>query len=106
MTDSDKPADDTALRESIAALTARLDRIEARLAQPSAFERLQARIAAAWAALRGGGPAPDEAGQSRQDRGLLMPVLTICAVLLALILAVELAEEIFDGLRHLARRIF
>ncbi|SNT41452.1 hypothetical protein SAMN05421763_11610 [[Luteovulum] sphaeroides subsp. megalophilum] len=106
MTDTPHPADDTAtLRESIAALTARLDQIEAQAARPSALDGAQARLTGAWDALRGTSRDPEGAAPTRQSRGLLWPVLTICAVLLALILAVELAEEVFDGLWHVGRWI-
>ena len=104
MTDTPRPTDDTtALREAIAALTARLDRIEAQAAQPSAISGAQARLSGAWEALRGNPQEPGPAVARPQRRGLLWPILTICAVLLALILAVELADEVFDGLWHLGR---
>ena len=106
MTDTPRPSDDTtALREAIAALTERLDRIEARAARPSALDGAQARLTDAWDALRGTSRDPEGAALTRQSRGLLWRVLTMCAVLLALILAVELAEEVFDGLWHLGRWI-
>ncbi len=106
MTDTPRQADDaTDLREAIAALTARLDRIEAQGARPSALDGAQARLTGAWDALRGTAREPESAAPPQQRRGLLWPVLTICAVLLALILAVELAEEVFDGLWHLGRWI-
>jgi hypothetical protein len=106
MTDTPHPADDTAtLRESIAALTARLDQIEAQAARPSTLDGAQARLTGAWDALRGTSRDPEGAAPTRQSRGLLWPVLMICAVLLALILAVELAEEVFDGLWQLGRWI-
>lgn len=106
MTDTPSPSDDTtALREAIAALTERLDRIEAQGARPSALDGAQARLTGAWDALRGTSRDPEGAAPTRQSRGLLWPVLTICAVLLALILAVELAEEVFDGLWHVGRWI-
>ncbi|GAA0306236.1 hypothetical protein [Rhodovulum strictum] len=106
MSDTPRPSDDTtALREAIAALTERLDRIEAQAARPSALDGAQARLTGAWVALRGTSHDPEGAAPTRQSRGLLWPVLMICAVLLALILAVELAEEVFDGLWQLGRWI-
>lgn len=106
MTDTPRQADDaTDLREAIAALTERLDRIEAHATRPSALDGAQARLTGAWDALRGSSREPESAAPTKQRRGLLWPVLTICAVLLALILAVELAEEVFDGLWHLGRWI-
>lgn len=106
MTDTPRPTDDTAaLCEAITALTARLDRIEAQAAQPSAISSAQARLSGAWEALRGSPQEPGPAVARPQRRGLLWPVLTVCAVLLALILTVELAEEVLDGLWHLGRWI-
>lgn len=103
MTDTPCPPDITSLHEAVAALTKRLDRIEAQGAQPSTLEGAQARLTAAWDAVRGKSRAPEGAAPFRHPKGLLWPILTICAVLLALICAVELAEEIFDGLGHLGR---
>jgi hypothetical protein len=91
------------LHEAIATLTKRLDRIEAQGAQPSTLEGAQARLTAAWDAARGKSRAPEGAAPFRHPKGLFWPILTICAVLLALICAVELAEELFDGLGHLGR---
>ena len=106
MTDTPRPSDDiTALREAIAALTKRLNRIEAQGAHPSALDGAQARLTGAWDALRGSARDPEGAAPIQHRKGLLWPVLTICAVLLALILAAELAEEVFDGLWHLGRWI-
>lgn len=106
MTDTPRPTDDTAaLREAIAALTQRLDQIEADAMRPSALDGAQARLTGAWGALSGTSREPAGAAPTQQRRGLLWPVLTICAVLLALILAVELAEEVLDGLWHLGRWI-
>lgn len=104
MTDTPRQADEaTDLREAIAVLTERLDRIEAHATRPSALDGAQARLTGAWDALRGTAREPEGAAPTQQRRSLLWPVLTICAVLLALILAVELAEEVFDGLWHLGR---
>ena len=104
MTDSPHPADDTAtLREAIAGLTARLDQIEAQAARQSTLDGAQARLSGAWDVLRGTSRQPEGAAPTPQRKGLLWPALTICAVLLALILAVELVEEALDGLWHLGR---
>lgn len=106
MTDNSQPTDDTPdLRDAIAALTLRLDRIEAQGAQPSALGNAQARLSSAWGALRGSPQDPADATPISPRGNLLWSVLTVCAVLLALILAVELAEEVFDGLWHLGRWI-
>lgn len=101
----DTPADTTTLRDAVTALTARLDRIEAQAAQPSLLDNAQTRLTGAWDALRGGPAEPVGTVPTSKRRGLLWPVLTVCAVLLALILAVELTEEVFDGFRHLGRWI-
>lgn len=106
MTDTPLPSDEiTALREAMASLSERLDRIEAQGARPSALDSAQARLTGAWEALRGAAREPEGRAPVQQRRGLLWPALTICAVLLTLILAVELAEEVFDGLWHLSRWI-
>lgn len=106
MTDSPHPSDDTpTLREAIAALTARLDRIEAQAARPSAPDGAQARLTGAWNALRGKSEEAEGAAPTQQRTRLLWSVLTICAVLLALILAVELAEKAFDPNWHRGRWI-
>ena len=97
MTDVSRPGDDiAALRESIATLTARLDRIETQPPQPSTLDSAEARLTGAWDALRGNGKDP-----ASPSTGRLWTVLTVCAILVALILAVELADEVFDGLWHL-----
>lgn len=105
MTDTPRQTDDAAdLREAIAALTERLDRIEARATQPSAFDSAQARLTEAWDALRG--KRQEQQGRAAlesQPRGIFWAVLTVCAILVALLLAVELFEEVFDGLWHVAR---
>lgn len=104
MTDNARPTDDTAdLRDAIAALTLRLERIEAQEAQPSALDNAQARLSSAWGALRGSPQDPADAVPTSPRGKLLWSVVTVCAVLLALILAVELTEEVFDGLWHLGR---
>jgi hypothetical protein len=97
MTETSRPGDDiAALREAIATLSARLDRVETQAAQPSTLDSAQARLTGAWDALRGGGKE-----RASPSTGRLWTVLTVCAVLFALILAVELADEVFDGLWHL-----
>jgi hypothetical protein len=102
MTETPRPTEDTAaLREAIAALAMRLDRIEAQAAQPSVLASAEARLSGAWNALRGGPQAAAPTGRP----SLLWPILTVCAVLLALILAVELVDEVLDGLWHLGRWI-
>lgn len=101
MTETPRPTDDTAaLRAAVESFAARLDRIEAQAAQPSALGSAQDRLTGAWEALRGSAKGPED-GQPGPDRkGLLWLALMICASLLALILAVELAEEIVEGLWH------
>ena len=101
------PAGDTDLsdlREAIAQMQARLDRIEAQAATPSPVMQAQARLGSAWEALRGGPTEPPVATGSG-GRGMMWTALTICAVLVALILGVELVEEVFDSLWHLGRWI-
>jgi hypothetical protein len=106
MTDSSRATNDTAdLREAITALTLRLDRIEAQGAQPSALDSAQARLTGAWDALRGGVQGPAMAAPASPRRNLLWSVLTVFAVLIALILAVDLVEEVFDGSWSLGRWI-
>ncbi len=90
---------DTAdLRAAIDRLTARLDRIEGQAPAASPASTLSSRLSGAWHALSGG-PAQTETGKQHD---LLRTVLTVCAVLVALILAVALVEEVFDGLWSLA----
>jgi hypothetical protein len=106
MTETPRTGDDpAALRDAIEALTARLDRIEAQAAQPSAFDTAQERLTGAWDALRNGNARRSDGTLSTERGSLLWTVLTVCAVLLALILAIELVDEIFDGLWHLGRWI-
>ncbi|MCU0905901.1 MAG: hypothetical protein MUF73_00330 [Rhodobacteraceae bacterium] len=105
MTDTPGTGDDTAaLRAAIEGLAARLDRIEAQAARPSALAIAQDRLTGAVQALRGD-PAPAAAPGTARPGGLLWPALTVCAVLVALILGVELVEEVLDGLWHVGRWI-
>jgi hypothetical protein len=105
MTDTSRPSDNGALRGAIDALTARLDRIEAQAFKHSAVTTAEARRSGAWLGLRGSPHEPRCQIGLPQRRGLLWPFLTVCAVLLALILAVKLVDEVFDSLWHLGRRI-
>lgn len=108
MTDLPRQNDDPAtLRAAIDSLAARIDRIEARAApsahdgrQDGAADSARDRLSGAWHALRGGDASgPATAGR----RGMLVPLLTICAAFLALILAVELADGLGDALGHIGR---
>lgn len=103
MTEAPRPDDEVAaLRAAVERLTARLDRIEAQGAPSTPTATVQARVADAWDALRGR-PQTGDALAGKPRSGLLWTAVTVCAVLLALILAIELAEEVFDGLWHLGR---
>lgn len=103
MTDTPRPEDEiAALRTAIDGLNARLDRIEAHAATNTTATTVQTRLADAWDALRGR-PQTGDAPAAGPRSGLLWTVLTVCAVLLALILAIELAEEVLDGLWNLGR---
>lgn len=114
----------------------RLARIEARLAAieaaagaqaaapaPAAANALgefarqaQARTQAAWAALTATGAPPQGAGPpllaangsivAPPRRSALATAALVVLALLAALLAIEVAEELFDGLRHLLRKLF
>lgn len=108
MTETLPPLDDlTALHARVDHLTARLDRIETRATAPSAMDDIRARLSNAWSALRGGPPAvfgPSLPAEPRKA-GPLWPILALCVGLLGLILAVELADQVFDLLADLWRWI-
>jgi hypothetical protein len=111
-TASRTPDEMAALRAAIDRLEARLDRLEARGQAPGALSVMQDRARAAWLALRGRAPhAPDDPGAAAppgQRAGGWKPLhtmLMIAAGLLALVLAVELVEELFHGLRRFLRWI-
>jgi hypothetical protein len=80
------------LREAITTLSARLDRVEAQVAQPASLGSVNDRLSAAWAALRGG--SSDHA-PIQNSSSLLRVGLTLAALVLALLLAVELVDEMF-----------
>lgn len=122
------------LRAELRALALRIEALENRSAAsapggPDLTDHLAAaattartRAGAAWAALRGQPPAPsaapgvasgpDGAGHpagapaARRQRSALATVSLILLGLLAALVAIELIEEIWHGLRHVLRWIF
>lgn len=110
-----------ALRSAVEGLARRLDAIEGRLGQTGSWQHrfddrlhsLRQRGAAAWAALRGASPdaaappavTPAAPLAATAGAGLLGTLLAVGLGLIVLLLAVELVEEIFEGLRHLFRRV-
>lgn len=132
--DTSPAADDplAELRAEIRALTLRLDALEARSAAaagqvgPGVTDRLAAaadtaamRAGAAWAALRGRPTSSDEAdrqstgvGSSASAQAVVRPGSGLAALgmvilaLLAALLAFEVVEEAFKGLRHFLRWVF
>lgn len=105
------PTDTAALLAAIDRLSARLDRLEHQPPHDPLMTTARTRLAAAWAALRGtdpgDAPAPTgtRAGAVATGTSPLGLVLTVAAGLLAVWLAVEVVDELFDGLWHLWRWI-
>lgn len=102
-----------ALRAAIERLEARLDRLEARPPAPAPLAELQGRVRQAWSVLRGAPPEPSRppaeppAAAEAAPRSGRGPILLAIGVgLLALVLAVELVEAVFDGLRRVLRWLF
>lgn len=113
-TPASRPTDELAdLKAAVDAIAARLDRVEAQAPRPGSGASPDRRLAAAWAALRGrpDAPTPPDATASdavAADAGpgrFFWQAVTLCLALLALILAVELVDDLFDGLWHIGRWI-
>jgi hypothetical protein len=116
-----------ALRQAIAQLTDRLERLEERLeatssrpdgaaAVRSVLVETAGRLRQAWAGLMAGagappaGPGPgaeaDAPGVARPAMGPVTLAATVLLALLAILVGLEIAEEISGHVKHLVRWLF